>query len=241
VPVLVTIPLAEMTFVQDQKNRRYQADFSVVARVRDERGTEIDRLSQHYPLGIPSESLEAAKQGEVLFFRETDLAPGRYTVDAVAYDAEGKRASVRTVPLEVPAVKQGGLALSSVAILKRVEQIAAQDMGGDNPLYQGESFMYPNLGEPLRKSVTPAVGFFFTVYSAGAPVAPTRADVEVAREGQVLASLPVTLGAPDGSGRIQHAAALPMERLTPGSYTLKVAVASGAESASQQTQFVVEP
>ncbi len=42
-------------------------------------------------------------------------------------------------------------------------------------------------------------------------------------------------------GRIQHAAALPLERLNPGTYTLRIAVASGMESASQQTQFVVEP
>jgi hypothetical protein len=198
-------------------------------------------MSQHYPVGIPSSNLEAAKQGDVLFFRETDLVPGRYTLEAVAYDAKAKRASVRTAPFEVPQVTEGRLTLSSLAVLKRVEKLEPQAQGGDNPLYLGENFMYPNLGEPLRKSAVPAVGFYFTVYSPGAQQAPTRATIEVLKGSEVVTRTPTPLGAPDSRGRIQHAAAFPMDRLTPGTYTLKVGVVSGTDMVSRQAQFVVEP
>jgi len=241
VPILVGLPAKDLTFVPDPDSTREQADFTVVARVKDDRGMEVDRMSQHYPIGVPAANLAAAKQGDVLFFRETDLAPGRYTVEAVAYDAKGKKASVRKSTVDVPEVKAGNLALSSLSILKRVEKLAESEVGGDNPFYLGPTFMYPNLGEPISKSAAPAVGFFFTVYTGGAQAAPPRANLDLVHDGQVLVRLPLQLGAPDSLGRIQHAAALPLEKLAPGTYTLKVGVASGAQSARQQAQFVVTP
>jgi hypothetical protein len=241
VPVLAGLPLSRLTFTPDEKRRSYRADLSVVARVRDEKGLEVDRLSQHYPVRIPADKLEQARRGEVLFFRETDLNPGRYTLEVVAYDSEGKQASVRRAAVEVPRVKDGALALSSVAMLKRVEPLAPNEQGRDNPLYHGRGFMHPNLGEPLSKATTPAAGFCFTVYVPGAGAAPRLATLEVAQVGQPAARTSTALPAPDGRGRIQHAAALTMQELVPGEYTLRISVASGAESATQETRFVVVP
>ena len=66
------------------------------------------------------------------------------------------------------------------------------------------------MGAPFRKSVTPAVGFFFAVY--GQDVAAARkATIEVSRGTQVLASTTSELPAPDPSGRIQHAGHAPVE------------------------------
>ncbi len=239
VPIMVGMSVGNLTFQEDVNDKTYEADFSVVASVRDAQGTEVDRMSQHYPLGIPADKLAAANQGDVLFFRETDLAPGSYTVDAVAYDAMGKKASVQETHVEVPAVHDHGLALSSLAILKRVEKLSAEEQGGDNPFYVGETFMYPDLGAPLHKSTSRALGFFFTVYSPDPSQAPT-AMLELEKGGQVLAKLPLTLATPDSNGRIQHAAAIPMDKIEPGEYTLKVTVASAGQTASRQTHFVVE-
>ena len=64
--------------------------------------------------------------------------------------------------------------------------------------------------------------------------------IELEKGGQVLAKLPLTLATPDSNGRIQHAAAIPMDKIEPGEYTLKVTVASAGQTASRQTHFVVE-
>ena len=69
----------------------------MVVRIKDSQGREADRLSQEYRCTVPADKLEAARRGEVLFYREADLPPGRYTAEAVAYDAlaqEGERALV---------------------------------------------------------------------------------------------------------------------------------------------------
>ena len=54
-----------------------------------------------------------------------------------------------------------------------------------------------------------------------------------------MAKLPMPLPAADASGRIQHAASLPMAALPPGEYALKVTVAAGDRSTSRQARFVV--
>jgi len=236
---MVGLSVGQLALREDSRKKRYRADFSVVASVRDAQGAEVDRMSQRFPLGIPTDKLEIAKQGDVLFFRETDLAPGSYTVNAVAYDAMGKRASVQEAHVEVPVIRDDGLALSSVAILKRVEKLSAEEQGGDNPLYVGESLMHSDLGAPLDKSTSQAVGFFFTVYSPDPSQAP-KAVLELENGDQLLARLPLTLAAPDSSGRIQHAAAIPMDKIEPGEYTLKITVAASGQTASRHTHFTVQ-
>jgi hypothetical protein len=241
VSVLAGIPLAAITLTPDERHRSWQADLSVVARVRNERGQEIDRLSQHFPITIPADKRDAAREGQVLFFRETDLRPGAYTLELIAYDSQGKQASLRRADFAVGEVAKGAVAVSSVAILQRIEPLSSQEQGRDNPFYYGPSFMYPNLGQPLSKSHTPALGFYVTVYSPDGEEAPDRATLEILRDGQSIAKTPTALGASDDRGRIQHAAAFPLEALAPGAYSLKVTVASGSQWATQQTPFVVTP
>ena len=118
------------------------------------------------------------------------------------------------------------------------EKLSVAEQKRDNPLYFGEAIVYPNVGEPYRKSQNPNLGFYFTAY-AGADGAPTQATVEVLKDGSPLARLPLMLPKPDADGRIQHAGALPIMAIAPGDYALRLTVKSGAQMASQQAAFVV--
>ncbi len=238
VPVLVEMPGSAIGFAPDKTGKLYQADFSIVVRLRDSQGREVDRLSRDYPLTVPADRLEAARRGDVLFFQETDLRPGRYTLEAAAFDTVSKKASVRTSTVDVPAVSEGQLRLSSLVLLQRVDKLSPAEQSKDNPLYYGETILYPNMGAPFHKSQSPNLGFFFTAY--GSPSAPPRqAIVELLKGGAVTAKLPLSLPAVDTHGRIQNAAALPLGSLAPGDYVLRVTVASGEQTASRQTPFVV--
>lgn len=242
VPVMVELPASALTFAFDKKKKVYTADFSIVARLRDRQGREVDRLSRHYPLTVPADQLEATKRGDVLFFQETDLAAGRYTLEAAAYDSLGHTASVATAQVEVGAANGEGLRLSSLVLLRKIEKVSAAEQGRDHPLHYGETIVYPNMGKPYSKSAVPAIGFFFTVYSDGPEAAaPTQASIEILKDGQTVASTATALGTPDNSGRIQQVGALALDRLSSGDYTLKLTVASGAKAVHGQSEFVVEP
>ena len=97
--------------------------------------------------------------------------------------------------------------------------------------------LYPNMGTPVRKSLTPSLGFYFAAY-ADPSAPPKQALVELLKGEAVAAKLPLPLPVPDASGRIQHAATLPVQALAPGEYSLRVTLTAGAKSASRQTRFV---
>ena len=54
------------------------ADLAVVVRVRNEYQQEVSRMSQHYQLSSPAAKLEAARAGDILFYRQAELPPGQY-------------------------------------------------------------------------------------------------------------------------------------------------------------------
>jgi VWFA-related protein len=238
--VLVRAPGGAPTFARDEADRSgqklHRADFAVVVRVRNQAGEEVDRVSQHYPLSVAEPSLAAARAGDILFYREVDLAPGRYTLEAVGYDALSQKASIDTASLEVPRAEPDKLRLSSVILVGRVERVGPGEQQAANPLYYGDTVLYPTMGEPFRKSANPAVGFFFTVYGAPAGVTGPQAVVEVFHGDTPAGRVTTDLPAPDSSGRIQYAGALPLKGFTPGSYRLRV-TAAGSEA--RETPFTV--
>jgi hypothetical protein len=210
-----------------------------VVRVRDAAGREVDRLSQNYPLSAPLQQLDAARGGDILFYREAMLLPGQYTLEAVAYDARSRRASVDTFPLEVRPSDPGRLRLSSVMVVGRAEKLPANEQPTDNPLYFGGTILYPNMGDPVRRSAAPALGFYFTVYGVPATSSPRRAVLEVFKDGASAGQVATDLPAPDATGRVQYAGSLPMAAFPPGAYRLKVTATAGSGSDARETSFTV--
>ena len=237
-PVLVEIPGNTMAWAPERTGGMSHAQFAVVVRIKDARGREADRLSQEYPLRAAPDKVKQLRAGSVLFYREADLPPGTYTVEAVAYDAIAQTASTRTATFEVPKVSPNGLRLSSLMVVGRAEKLTKEEQDGKNPLHYGEVMLYPNLGTAIRKSVAPVLGFFFSVY--GPNTAPgQRATLEIQQGAKVIAKTTTELGARDARGRSLNAGALPLNSLPPGAYTLKVSVADGQGVQAREAPFTV--
>lgn len=237
-PVLVEIPGNTMAWVPERTGGASRAQFAVVVRIKDARGKEADRLSQEYSLQAAPDKVKQARAGGVLFYREADLPPGTYTVDAVAYDAIAQTASTRTSTFEVPKASPGGLRLSSLMVVGRAEKLTKEEQDGKSPLHYGEVMLYPNLGTPIRKSVAPVLGFFFSAYGKGAGPG-QRATLEIQQGTKVLAKTSTELGAVDAQGRSLNAGVLPLNNIAPGVYTLKVSIADGQGVQVREAPFTV--
>jgi VWFA-related protein len=236
VPVMVAVPGGTIRW-DGQAAEGAHADFAIVVRIKDDKGREADRLGPDYRLTAPADKIEAARRGDVLFYRETDLAPGRYVAEAVTYDALARVASVRTAAFEVSKA-DAGLRLSSLVLVSRAEKLSSEERSQKNPLHFGEVMLYPSLGLPFRKSAVPAVGFFFSVYGKDA-AAMRKAKIEVQQGGKVVAQSVVDLPAADATGRIQHAGAIPLKPLSPGDYALRVSVGEGGSAVGREASFTV--
>jgi VWFA-related protein len=240
-PVLVEVPASAFTFTPDKDRKSYNSDFSIIALIRNESRQVVEKMSRHYPMSGPIDKLDAARKGEILFYREAELPAGRYIIEAVAFDAKANRAGVGASVVEIPDLDETKLRLSSLTLLKRADRLTAEEQKKDHPFHFGEVMVYPNLGEPVSKSAARQLTFFFTVLPAKGSTDKLNMTVDVLQNGHSIAQIPAELPAADESGRIKYASALPLDKFQPGSYELRVTVKSGQGSVNRVAQFKVEP
>ncbi len=238
-PVVVDAPMGAFSFQADNSKKLYQTDFSIVVLLKDQSGQVVEKLSKQYQLSGPLSELEAAKQGRVLFYKESDLPPGRYKLEAVAYDNPTGRASVCTGTLEVAERDEDKLRLSSIVIVKSAEKTAAAPQAS-SPFQAGELLLYPNLGEAVHKESSKQLPFFFTIYMPPGATASPKLLIELRRGGRALAQIPAQPNAPDARGRIQYVAGLPLENIPAGEYELKVIVEDGKTTLTRSGFFSIE-
>lgn len=236
-PVIVDAPLSAFTIHVDQAKKLYDTDFSIVNLLKDQSGQVVAKFSSQYKLTGPAEKVEDAKKERILFYREANLPPGRYTLETIAYDAPSSRASVRTTAIEVPATDEGRWRLSDVVFLKRAEQIGATENKA-NPFLVGNMIVHPNLGEPIQRSLK-QVPFYFTVYAPAGAATKPKLTIELLSQGRTLAQMPGELPDSDASGRSQFVSGLPVEKIPPGNYELKITISSEGLTLSRSRSFTV--
>ncbi len=237
--ILVEVPPGVVTYGTTAE-KTYRTDFSIVALIKDESQRVVKKLSNQYVLTGPVEKIEAAKAGGILFYRMTELPPGHYAIITAAYDAISGTASTSTGVLEVPRVDETRLRVSSLTILKRAEKLTEQNQKTNNPFRYGEVLVYPNLGEPLKKSTDKQLTFYLTAYVAQGTKNSPKLMLELRQREQSLGKAALDLPAPDVTGRIQFASALPIDQLQPGNYELKATVSDGTSSISRSEHFAVQ-
>ncbi len=219
----------------ESDNRTYRTDFTILARIVDDKGEVVRKASQQYRFGGSVEQIAQPKAGEILFFRQPSLEPGRYTLEVAIHDALAGKSGVRRATVVVPESLPETLQVSSLVVVRRAERVNPEERQADNPLQVGDALIYPNLGEPVWNSREKALTFYVVVTPA--PGTAPRATLEMVRDGQTVAQSPLVLAAPDLSGRIRHVAQVTLETLTPGRYTLRLTVSQGVQSELRETSF----
>jgi VWFA-related protein len=239
--ILAEAPLSAFSFAPSTDNKNYNADFSIVALVRDQTNQVVQKLSQHYPLTGPLDKLDAVKKGDLLFYRETQLSPGNYTVELIAYDGSTGKVSLRKTKLEISPIDETKPRLSSVAVLRRAERLTPEEQKRDQPFRLGELLVYPNLGEPILKSATKELAFFITAWPAKGSTATLTLTMEILQDNRSLGKTSGQLPAADEQGRIKYASSFPLDKFQPGAYELKLTVGDDKNKVSRSTNFTVAP
>jgi hypothetical protein len=237
--VLGEDPMSAFKFSPSSDNKTYSANFSIVALIRDQSDQVVQKLSQNYSLSGPIANLDAARKGDVLFYREAQLQPGKYNVQLIAYDATTRGVGIRSSSLEVPAADESKLRVSSLAVLKRAERLSPEEQRKDQPFRFGELLVYPNLGEPLVRSTAKELAFFFTAWPAKGSTAPMKVTLQILQNQKSLGQTSADLPAPDAQGQIKYASAIPLEKFRPGTFELKITVNDGKSSVTRSTEFTL--
>ena len=237
VPVVVELKTAPLTFQPAGDGKSYTSDFTVLVRFMDGDGRLVRKLSQHYEIRGELSQIDRAKLGEVLFYRESELPPGVFSMETVVHDAPSDKASVRFGTVEVPQYREGTLRMSSLVLVKRAEEVPEKDRRPDNPLLVNGVALHPNLGDPVSKAAK-EVAFYFSVYPAAEQRGPD-VRIELLQNGRIAAQLPMPVPPADASGRIQQLGRLPLADIAPGTYELRAVVKQGEQQVVRTTMLRV--
>ena len=230
--------MSAFNFATAADKKTYSADFSILALIKDGTGEIIQKVSKHYPLTGPIDSLESARKEALLFYRETQLPAGTYTVELIAYDELARKTSIQTSSLKIAALDETKPRLSSVAVLKRAEKLTAEEQKRDQPFHFGELLIYPDLGTAISKKAG-QLAFFITVWPPKGSTA--NLTFVILQDGRGIGKSTAQLPAPDDQGRIKYASSFSLNDFQPGTYELQVIVSDGKNSATRSTNFTLTP
>jgi VWFA-related protein len=228
--------LAGAAFKPDAQGRQL-GRMALVGRVLNATGEVVETFGQEVALGGTPEQVAAARGQTLPLARRLRLAPGSYTVELAVRDTVGDKTSALRLQLTVPSPED--VALSSLVLVSAIEPADPKSDPTD-PLLLGDKRLVPNLGRP----VAPAPGAMLPVYYAAAvkPGSPAPSvALEVSRDGKVVMKGASPTAAPDAEGRITGLLPIPLQKLTAGSYAVKVTVSDGKAAAEETTSVTVGP
>jgi hypothetical protein len=235
--IKVEASLAKAEFRPAAEKGRLSGKVALVGRVLNGTGDVVDTFGQDVSLGGTPEQIEASRAQALPLARRLRLPPGNYTAELLVRDAVGERSSGQRLALTVPA-PEGSLAMSSLVVVGAVE---AADPKSDptDPLRLGDQRIVPNLGRPVLAAPGATLPIYYSVYVRPGAKEPVTATVEVSRDGRVVARGSSPLPPPDATGRITGLSPIPLQKLQPGTYDVKVTVSKVSLSAEETTTVTV--
>jgi hypothetical protein len=237
-PIIVRVGTEAFRFAIDARRSTYSGQACVVVRISSVDGQQVQKVSQEYVFSGDARDVEGVKRGELIFYREVDLTPGVYTMETIVFDAAAGVGSARVATLTVPASSSEALGMSSLVLVRRVEDIgdtvSARPVA-TAPLYVGRLLLYPNLGEPFRRADTSELPFFFTLYG---DLREVQAGAQLYRNGQLVAEAPVPLGPATGPPH-RHQGRIAVGHLPAGTYQLVISAGGVGGNVTRSAFFTL--
>jgi VWFA-related protein len=230
VPVSVSVP-ADALAPLAKAAKRKRVDLTILARILDESGRPVEAMSRRF-------AVDSATPGDVVLLRDAWLPAGRYTLEAIAYEAESSLAGVATAALEVLEGRRALERPQVVLVRSAVPVAQAPDpLESDHPLAFGGVVLEPLAGEAIHRA--PARPIVFQVAAAtGEDLSSVGARLEVWRDERKVLDEPLTWSRPPASGLYRHVAELPIDR-QPGRYELRVRLAEKGDERVIRAPFEI--
>lgn len=243
VALYAEFPVSALKFDTDDKLKTFTSRFAILVLVKNGANEIVRKLGQEFTLRGPLSQIEEVKKRPHLFSRITALAPGQYTLEAVARDSMAGKASVARIPFEVPPASEDVFRISSVVLSRGVNALTEdQKKQPGHPLYlEGQAYFVPNVDETFSLARDKNVLVHFDVYVPAGSTAKVNATLAFLKEGSAFTQAGGPLPDADATGRIAYSTSFGSENFPSGDYELRVTVSDGTRRASSTARFKIEP
>jgi VWFA-related protein len=225
------VPIASLTTGVDRNTHKARMHADFLALLRDASGQVVAKVSREIDREVPAAELAQFRRGDAILTMPFQAAAGSYTIEAVAVDPEGNRASTKQLTLEVP--PPGKFSISSITVVRGVQRLEAPRDPG-NPLEFTGGKVTPALSSSASTSA--GVLLFFVVYPGHSTPSKPRVTVEFFHDGKPVAISRPDVGSPD---ELNSFPMLQFAKLPAGDYVARVTVQQGARVSSESTPVTV--
>ncbi len=249
--VNVTLEIASEPLKFEKVKGKFHADINVLGIASTPDGAVGARFSDTLKLDLADKKqVDEFKQKPLHYENQFDVAPGSYNLKVV-FSSGGNSFGKVEMPLAVDKYDESQLAISSLALSKQYISVANAGTGLDAaliedkiPLIAGNVEVIPSGTSQFHKG-DPAL-FYMEIYepllaaadAANPPVVGIRMRVLDRKSGEIKEDtglmrldLPKTTGSPV----IRTAERIPVDKLTPGAYTLELAAQDAANQLAHRT------
>jgi hypothetical protein len=231
--VVFSVPSRILQFTEDPKTKLFRLHVAFLALLKDDRDQVVRKISRDLPFQAPADKRVEFERGEVTVTLPLRLPPGRYHLEAVAYDVDGNAASTRKIALVVPSAG----ALSDL-VLARTFEPAGEDRDATDPLESSAGKVTPEVSPTIFKSNGAAAGVYFVLYPDQG--ASPEVGIAISRDGKTMSSARLSLPPAEADGSLRVLSRIPFSGFDPGVYEVTVTAAQGGATARRTVVIEVE-
>jgi GWxTD domain-containing protein len=245
VPITVQIPTRQLSF--QEKQDVASATVNIFGRITTLSGRPVQTFEDTVHRDVPASLLQNSLNTASIYQKAVPLAPGLYRLDIVLKDVNSNNVGVVNARLAVPRFDDDTLSSSTLILADQMQRVSARDIGlGQFVL--GDVKVRPK----MDASFTPVdnMGVFLQVYNLKVDEKTHKADASVEYRVTKEKETEPTLKFDVPSEKLpQHGEELTLQNiltlgsLTPGKYTLEVAVTDhlANHTIRPSTGFTIKP
>ncbi len=229
----IDVPVAGLTTAVDQKSHKARVHAEFLALLKDAGGQVVAKVSRQIDRDVPAAELAQFRRGEMIVTMPFEASPGNYTIDAIAIDPEGNRASTRHIALAVPQPRK--YSISNVVVVRSIQPLSAPRDPG-YPLEFAGGKVTPALDQ--RASASAGAALFFVIYPDRDTPGKPNVTIEFFHDGKPIAISKPDVGSPD---EVNSFPMFQFARLPTGDYVARVTVQHGVRVSTESTSITLIP
>jgi VWFA-related protein len=235
--VAIEVPVSELETRDDPNSNLYSLHVCIVAQVRNKAGTVIEHFSEDIPRHASLDSKDSASSQLITMQRHFTADPGEYIMEAAVLDRYSSKTGAQRIQLEIPG-EPTGPSLSDVAIVHHMEPLPA-DADSTETLRYGSSKVVPSLSGDMPHG-TKNISFFFMVHPDPTTGEQPRLEMEVLKNNEQIAQLPLQIRKTTGPAAIPYLASVQAGSLSSGNYEVIERLTQNGMTTERSIPFRIE-
>ncbi len=239
--------LANITILFENKDLQYatkdgiaKATVNLYGRVTSLSRRPVNWFEDTVEVPIPAEMLQQAMVGSRVYFKSIPLPPGTYRLNVVAKDVVGGTLNNTEKALSVPHYDEEQLGSSSVILADQLEKVPTKSIGTGNFVIRS-SKVRPRVNDTFKRDEK--MGIYAEFYNFGMDEKTRKPEGTIQYEVVNNSTNQTIFDVTEDIAKIENASPslvtieklLPLNKMEPGSYSLKMKVVDKLKGTSLST------